>query len=358
MITPQTPLKSHHEAYSNRIDWPAGRQESRMGRLVESSPKKWYISIMGKDLNAFKIKVNGKILDYRVGNDLNLEDIKTFFSQNYQIEKIWPAPRHILGILKRDKSRVFLKLAKSEGIGAMTQIEYKWNEIFNKTYSHMSIFRVPKDLDSGFYHGLFYEIMELFEGQPLCNTHENPTRISDSIAKVIEFSELIQDISITGLERNDYIKAKDYIEWFVKKTKLWFDGIPQNIVQGYKINELLTLVEKASSILEKRTRHGDFTPWHIIKLNNGLGLTDGEHAISDGVENYDICYFIQRVHSELKGERVAKLIFKELFKRGYDKNKLKTVLATRAIGGFLDESLKPKPNYDFKNKFREWVLSI
>lgn len=313
---------------------------------------------MNKNLDAFKIKVDGRVLDYRLGRDLDLNDVNKFFSKKYEIEKIWSAPRHVLGIIRKSNNKLFIKLAKSKGIGAMTQMEYKWNEIFNQQYPNLAKFKVPKNFDSGTYKGLFFEVMEYFEGEPLCNLYDDPKKIINYIEQIIEFSEIVRGIKISGLERNSYIKSKDYIEWFVNKTKLWFEGIPQDLTQKYGVNKLMQIVDKKSSKLKKKTRHGDFTPWHIIKMKNGLGLTDGEHAISDGVENYDICYFIQRVHSELGATSIAENIFNELIKRGYDKNKLKVVLAARAIGGFLDESLKPTPNYDLKNKFKDWTLSI
>jgi len=313
---------------------------------------------MGKNLKAFKIKSKGKVLDYRLGRDLDLNDINKFFSKKFKVEKVWSNPRHVLGVLRKNNNKLFLKLAKSEGIGAMTQMEYKWNKIFNQQYPNLAMFKVPNNFESGTYKGLFFEIMEFFEGEPLCIQYDSPDKIINYIPEIIKLSETIQKIKISGLERNDYVKSKDYIEWFVNKTKLWFEGIPQDQAQEYKIDELMGIVKKKSSKLKKKTRHGDFTPWHIIKMKNGLGLTDGEHAISDGVENYDICYFIQRIHSELGGINIAENIFTELIRKGYGKNKLKTVLAARAIGGFLDESLKPIPNYDLKNKFKDWILSI
>ncbi|MEI7900359.1 MAG: hypothetical protein WCK89_08900, partial [bacterium] len=60
--------------------------------------------------------------------------------------------------------------------------------------------------------------------------------------------------------------------------------------------------------------------------------------------------------SVLQKPDIAKRIYFELMKKRYDANKLKTVLASRAIGGFLDESLKGNPDYKFAEKFRIWVM--
>lgn len=313
---------------------------------------------MNRYLKAFKIRVDGRVLDYRLGRDLNLKEVEKFFGREFEIIKIWSAPRHVLGILKKNNIKLFLKLAKSEGIGEMTKKDYEWNDIFNKTYPNLSKFKVPKNYKSGFYRRLVYEIMEYLEGELLCGQYDDPGKVAKYIPQIIELSEIIQKIDAPSLVGNLFVNGKTHTEWFVNKTKLWFDGIPQNIIHERKLDELLNIVENESSILKNRTRHGDFAPWHIIKMQNGLGLTDGEHAIGGSVEHYDICYFIQRVHSELGGIEVAKNIFDELLKRKYDKTKLKTVLAARAIGGFLDESLKPIPNYKLKNEFRNWILSL
>ena len=97
----------------------------------------------------------------------------------------------------------------------------------------------------------------------------------------------------------------------------------------------------------------------MIKLESGqIGLIDGEHAMQNGLELYDIGYFIQRVFSVLKNPKLAKDILDLLKNKKYNIQKLKCVLAARAIGGFLDESLAPKPDYSYTDKFKEWVVKI
>ena len=111
--------------------------------------------------------------------------------------------------------------------------------------------------------------------------------------------------------------------------------------------------------LEKRPRHGDFTPWHLFKVKDKvLVLIDGEHAMKNGVEYYDIGYFMQRIFSVLQNRTFTEDILKQLRKRNYNLDKLRTVLAARAIGGFLDESLTGNPNYLKCNEFKEWVIKI
>lgn len=103
---------------------------------------------------------------------------------------------------------------------------------------------------------------------------------------------------------------------------------------------------------KKAAARGFYTMAHNPLLGDSkLGLIDGEHAHSLGVEYYDICYFIQRVYSVLEDEELASKIFHKLLSRGYDKSKLRTVLSSRAIGGFLDESFKPSPDYQIASDF-------
>ena len=55
---------------------------------------------------------------------------------------------------------------------------------------------------------------------------------------------------------------------------------------------------------------------------------------------------------------LAVKIFQKLLDRRYDKAKLKTVLVSRAIGGFLDQSFNQSPNYQREKEFKDWILGI
>lgn len=316
---------------------------------------------MGKDIKAFQIKVNGRILDYRLGKELDLDQARAFFERRYLIKKLWSGGRHILGILEKDDKVLFLKLATTEGVSAVTKKEYKWNEQFNKLVSRsVSNFWVPQNKECGLYQDkLFYLITEKFDGELLA---KRPEKIQVSVIfqnllpAVIEFSELIQGLSIDQLSDEE---NPDHRKWFLKKTRSWYGDIPEDIRQKYQVMDLLKIVENGIPRLQKRPRHGDFTPWHIIKLpNNKLGLIDGEHAMGSSVEYYDIGYFIQRVFSILQNPDLAKKILSMSVESKNNIEKLAVILAARGIGGFLDESLKPKPNYKSGNKFKDWVISL
>ncbi len=310
-------------------------------------------------MKAFDIKVNGKILDYRISAKLNLKKVEAFFEKKYKVHKLWQESRHVLGIVEKDGKELFLKLSTTEGIGAETEIEYKWNDEFNKLVSRQNNFWVPINFEQGFYNNLFYFTSDIFKGAQFA---EKPNKNTLSkffyadIEKIIDLTELIQELDVNELSEKD---LTDYKEWFWKKTLSWFEAIPQDIKNLYEIKKLLNIVEYGYQKLEKKTRHGDFTPWHLFKLQNGkIGLIDGEHAMKNGVEYYDSCYLIQRVFSVLEEQEFAKQIYQMLVKRFYDEEKMKVVLSARAIGGFLDESLKEKPNYKIAEEFKNWILTL
>src|SRR3990167_1879012 len=127
---------------------------------------------MGKCLAAFKIRVGGKILNYRLGKNLNLEDVKKYFRKKYKVKKLWQGPRHVLGELEKSNQELFLKLSTTEGIGAVTKNEYRWNEEFNSQIKRpKSNYWVPKNYDCGLYQNkLFFLITDKLKGEFLAKT--------------------------------------------------------------------------------------------------------------------------------------------------------------------------------------------
>lgn len=311
---------------------------------------------MSPNLKSFKIRSKGKTLDYRLGENLNLAEVKLFFKKNYQVQKIWKGPRHIFGLLVKNDIKYFLKLSTSEGISIVTKNEFNWNNYFNKHFPQNLGYRVPKNYVNGLYkEKYFYLVTDYFGGKLLCPLDAS-TKESNGLIKyipsIVDLSELIQ--KLPNIKFNNFQNTE-----FIDKVNNWFGDIPINIQNKFKIGSLLNIVERGIKDGSLVPRHGDFTPWHMIKIkNSGLGLVDGEHAQAYSVENYDICYFIQRVFSVLKNPRIAKSIYSELLKKRYKASKLKIVLAARAIGGFLDDYISGETNYIFAKNFKDWVIQI
>ncbi|MDP2637497.1 MAG: hypothetical protein Q8P26_00345 [Candidatus Levybacteria bacterium] len=308
-------------------------------------------------MEAFRVKKKGRVFDYRVGQPLDLEKVSEYFSRRFNIQKTWQEKRHTALFVEKDGKELFLKLSTTEGIGIRSTTEKIWNGEFNKNSSN-SQFLVPKNFESGYWDNLFYLIMDRFDGQFVCDLEGRNNLIDENINKIISFSEYIQSLPL-DIPINDAIQNSDHQEWFKLKTKSWLDAVPKDVVRNYGLEDIWKIVVEGTKGLSKKPRHGDFTPWHIIVLQEGkLGLIDGEHAHSHGVENYDICYFIQRVHTVLGMPDLAMKLFQELLNRGYNKEKLQTVLASRAIGGFLDQSFNPNPSYNRENELKDWILDL
>lgn len=173
---------------------------------------------------------------------------------------------------------------------------------------------------------------------------------------MIEFAELIQELKVKNLSEKD---EEEYQKWFLDKTRSWYEAIPAKILEKYKVAELLEIVERGHLKLKKKTRHGDFTPWHLFSVEGGrLGLIDGEHAMKNGVEYYDIGYVIERVFRVLQNKALAEKVLGRLKSKSFNLDKLRTVMAARAIGGFLDEYLTGKPRYRRSNEFKGWVMNL
>lgn len=300
-------------------------------------------------MKAFQVKIKGQFLDYRIGKKLNLNEIKKFFEEKgYNITKFIPQQRHVCAILSlpTQQDNLFLKLSTAKGISIVTENEAAWNDFVSARLP------VPRNLDRGYYkNDYFYIITNHIDG-PLATYEVAEVKIDE----IITLSEKIFSLKIPLLPADIYNPGKNHQEKFINKVKSHFESIPQEVKQKYQLEKSLQLIGVGALILECRPRHGDFAPWHLLSTSH-FSLIDGEHAMSQSVEYYDIGYFIQRVFSVWKKPDLAKRVYHKLMKRNYDREKLKTILLARSIGGFLDESLNPTPDYKIHEEFKSWVLS-
>ena len=307
--------------------------------------------------NAFKVVKDGQTFDYRIPATLNLSDITNFFSVHYKVISIQQTGRHVTGIFNDGSRDLFLKLATTQGISILTKNEFAWNEAFNKIPNPK--LQVPKNVISGEYNGLFYSLTEKLAGQPLANPDFTlDPSFTSLIPEIINSAEYIMGLKITGLSKPDLVTGSTPQEWFLNKTKAWLDAIPAPTQSQHGLLTLYGAVESGAHALLTKPRHGDFTPWHMAKTLSGLALFDGEHAMSDGVELYDIGYLIQRVHTVSKSPDVALKLFLAAEKKGHPTAKLKTILAARAIGGFLDAHLANKTDLILETQFKDWAKSL
>ncbi len=310
------------------------------------------------EVKAFEIEVDGKLLDYRIPGKVNLEQVKSTFASKFPLNNLRQQSRHVIGETEIDGVPAIFKLATSEGISYLTEHEADWNNQFNRIFSrNKSNFWVPINLVSGYHkNGLYYMVTDRFEGELLA---DSPDKVNISfpekqIDQIIEFADTVTEINLQPAD-----SEIDHQAFFRQKLNGWEQAIPEPVLETYQVNNLTAIAEKGSKSLQKKSRHGDFTPWHIFNLgNNRLGLIDGEHAMAEGVEYYDIAYFVQRVYVINQSPHVAELLLNKLVNNGFDQGKLQTVLAARGVGGYLDESFKEKPDYSWCQRFQKLVLEL
>lgn len=300
-------------------------------------------------MKAFQIKINDRQLDYRIGEKIDLEKVKSFFTlKGYTILNFIDAQRHVCAIVEKAHQKYFLKLSTSEGISVVTENEAKWNDQASDLLS------IPKSYDRGYFNNkYFYLITSFFDGPVLTSQV-----IQAQIDKIIDLSEKIMGLDIADLPSDSYNLGKNYKQKFINKTRLHFESIPKSVRDEYLLENTFGEIQSGNDHINQSPRHGDFAPWHMIFSNNKINLIDGEHAMNQGVKYYDIAYFIQRVYAVSKEKILAQDIYKKIINRNYDKRGLKIVLLARAIGGFLDESLSPKPDYRYHEDFKNWINSL
>jgi hypothetical protein len=292
-------------------------------------------------MKAFEIEIDGQKLDYRTPQVVDLSEVQSAFQDKFSLSNLRQQSRHVIGETEIDGTAAIFKFATTPGISYLTELEAQWNDQFNLKHSRDEVdLWVPKNLHSGWTDdGLFYLVTDRFEGDLLVKSpDETDVKILDAkLDKIIEFAETIQHTEIKSAD-----PQIDHQIFFRDKVQGWYEAIPDLIKDQYQIYQLLDYVEGNFTKLGKSTRHGDFAPWHIFDLgNNKLGLIDGEHAMAEGVEYYDLCFLIQRIYSINATPDLAIHLFDKLKDKNYDIEKLKIVMAGRAVGGYLDESFKP-----------------
>lgn len=317
--------------------------------------------------SAFQIERDGKIFNYRDGEQFNEQELRFFFEQKgYLIESVQVSVRHAIVHLQRSGKEYCAKVSTSFGVGLMTQQEVLWNTTAEKHLPVDAVFTVPTVIEAGEFPGkrTYYitdwvKVALLAPCPPSHHFVPSFTLSRAQIEQICRMTEQIEALPVHLPIPDESLQSLSHTDIFVEKTRRWLAIIPETIPEYAIVQQLFAIVEGGAPWLHKTVRHGDVAPWHLQLLSTGkILLFDGEHAHSHSVEGYDICYFIQRVYSVLQSQQTALDIFATLLQNGHDQKKLQTVLAARAIGGFCDESLVPNPEYDIARQFGNWVLSL
>lgn len=314
--------------------------------------------------NPFLVTKDGKQYDYREGHELPVESVTTELNaRGYAVKKLELLSRHYTGVVIKDDTEYFIKVATSIGMSVVTEHDARWNRLVaEKVRSQKLLFSVPIPHDTGYLLGdYFFMVTDFINGKLLVNYpfDTNLGLLEKHWQKVVDIA-----LSIEGLQLSEELIRPEASgmtseERYLRKTQSHFDTIPDTVREKYDLDTVLTFVKMHLSTAQQSTAHGDFTPWHLfVDEKENFTLIDGEHASTQAPENYDVGYVIQRVYSVLKNPKLAKKMLQKALDQGVDGDRLQVILAMRAIGGFLDESLAPNPDYTFHKEFVEQIVRL
>jgi len=301
-------------------------------------------------MKGFLINIGNKKIDYLKGKKLDENQVITFFTHlGYQkltlIKDNNLFNRHIILTGYYKNKKVFIKLATSKGISYLNKNEYYWYKSVSNQIN------VPQIYSTGYFKNYFYFVCQYLE-----NNFVDLDFLSENLDLIINLSEKISQLKIKKLPADNFIKGKTPQEKFINKTANHLQSLPKKIIKEYNLDNLFLKVKNQASELKTACRYGDFNINHMILKNNQIYLIDGQLAMTQWVEYYDIAYLIQRIYSQFNHQSLAKKIVNRLLEKNYSLKKLTTILFARAIGGFLDEYIAQGNNYQLHNEFKNWII--
>ncbi len=275
--------------------------------------------------------------DHVTEQKLNLEEVGRYFeSKGYKVQKLEQPWRHIVGLLKFENEKLFLKLASTSGIGERTINEAEWDKNTNTVWKkYITTFKTPKLFDEGYFQDRYWFIGEYVFGKPIAEVSGKNSNIESK--DLIKSAEIAKEI----LSLANYSLLPKDIEHF---REIWNERIYDTAKDWSKKSKhdtkmLLRFIEDNKNNIQISSSHGDFTPWNIIKTkDNQYYLIDSEASQMAGVKFYDAAYFYHRVYTKLKQPDLAEKFmtkFKEIYKWSKE-DAFAPVLASRIMGGYFD----------------------
>lgn len=298
---------------------------------------------------------------HRNAQELNLDEIANFLKNNGFVEvnlnQQW---RHITGSVVKNGTKLFFKLASTEGVAERTKNEFAWNKLINNEQELELPVSIPRIYESGKYNGLFWFTCEFVEGAPLAQESQSgeTKKLENNLSKIALTAKIILEFKSDKYLPNDERKndeKEDPKTVFLDRIKHWMGQFDNNV------DDLYDFIEKRIEYGQKAPQHGDFVPWHIFTTNkNKLFLIDGEHSKIAGFKFYDIAYFYHRVYTKLKRPDIANKFLKE-FNNIYqfskaDKECFRLILAQRVIGGYFDSNKCGEKNVDLHDELKRKIL--
>ena len=219
--------------------------------------------------------------------------------------------------LSKEKNSYLLKIA-GNGFERDLSNEVWWNNTLNRLVEanpNMKV-RAPhiETYGKNFYIGEFFKAKPLIvDGFKFDKTDIDPW-VSQIARVLIDFDQMALQPGLSQSPEYENTNSAPYSN-LESKVDQWME-IP---LKNGQIDEkaILTakqLIEKYSPYVLPRLQHGDFVPWHMYDLGEGIiGIIDGEHASLIKPRLYDLAYIYSRLVTRMKSFEIARKLLNAVF---------------------------------------------
>lgn len=292
------------------------------------------------------------------GIKLDTAEVRQFVaSLGYEAETINQHHRHVYGKIHKNGGDYFFKMASTPAVAPKLRNEIAWNNLIN-TQTGLA-FRAPRILKSGQNVDLTYYIAEYVGGPLLATKTKNGTdRLAEELGHVVQIARAVNALPITVLPLDAGRTQKQEAELLVKSAHKKVELL-RDLVDLQSLADLTNVLNDG---YEPAMTHGDFTPWSMIKQDDGLVLFDGEHATSLRPKFIDAAQFYMRTCIPGENPETAKewlqLIRENLESRDraeFDRT-IRALVAHRTINAWRDAQLGKRTSLQFHEKLKDDIL--
>lgn len=247
--------------------------------------------------------------------------------------------------LEKDHIYYVLKIA-NDSFERDLNNEVWWNStLVRLTEADPSIKVLAPQIDMS---GKQFYIGEFFEAKPLIADGFNFTT-ADIEPWLEQISKLLVDFDQMAIQprMNDQAQYEDTNSAPYTNLTAKLDAWMKLPLENKQIDE--ATIKKGKQLFDiykasvtPRLQHGDFVPWHMYDLNEGIiGLIDGEHASLTKPRFYDLAYIYSRLATRLNDfEAAQNLLTKVIDQLDEDRSEIEKawipIMTLRAFGMIND----------------------